>query len=411
MNLLEEPGAPRPLVTALKVVKIEPLEGKDRIELATVGAEGGWRSVVEKGRLRVGSIVAFHEPESYVPTAGPGARACYAFLAPESKAVPGETPLLEEVELPAGHALEGLVFPVEVRRARVKTKKFNTAKGPVYSQGLIVPMSETGLDLTAKSYRDGEDLTAALGVVQYDPELAKAGSKPPDPTDPRLGAWPSDRLPGIDRTDEVRLQSKPGLLQEFHNRSVVVSYKIDGMSITVAKNFDGSATVCSRNRELLRAEGLPPLPAHEHVLASGLIESLPAGYAVQAELAGPGIQKNRAGFPSARLFVFNVFRRFDDEDAFEELPFKSARGFCRDQRILFVPVVMNGWLLKTKPEDGEEARHSVATFVQLANTQKYGNGFHCEGIVVRPEGTFTSEVLGGKRLSFKVISAAWEAAT
>jgi len=47
----------------------------------------------------------------------------------------------------------------------------------------------------------------------------------------------------------------------------------------------------------------------------------------------------------------------------------------------------------------------------MATSQKYGNGFPAEGIVVRPETPETSEALKGSRLSFKVISQEWESRT
>ncbi len=423
MSEIEEESSPRPLVSVQKIVSIDAIPGKDRVSLATL--EGGWKSVVENGKYRAGSLVVFHEPDSYVPVEGPSARPCYSFLLPDSKACPAED---EGRTFSESSATAEDVRDRPTRRTRIRTKKFSTPAGkPVFSQGLIVPMGATEL---AGNYHEGDDLTGALGVIKYDP--SKKGEKIHGPADERLRDWPRDLLQGIERTDEVRLQSHPGLLKEFHGRTVAVTYKIDGASTTIARLFGPAADgiererdliICSRSKEHLRSVA-PPTDILAKVLGFEWLSKIPPGYAIQGELAGPGIQGNRAGFPNVRLYAFNVFRRFSDDDAFEELPFKEARGFCKDHGIPAVPVILSGWLVESKEpfanhvasevEAGNpvptKPRHDVATFVAMATT-KYGNGFACEGIVVRPMTPDTSEILRGKRLSFKCINPNWEAIT
>lgn len=396
----------RTLVTVRKIAKLEPIEGKDRIELAHIGVVGGFRCVVEKG-LRVGALVAYHEPDSFVPTAGPKARACYAFLDKDAKDCPAEIePTLAADGTSTGAeeaAVEALTTP---RRARIRTKRL----GGIYSQGLAVPMAATGLDLTARNYREGDDITEELGVTHYEPTDPVAKER-----EPGLFPWPDAALAGVSRTDETRLQSKPALLEEMRGKAVAITYKIDGQSVTLARACDGTVIVCSRNLEHRTVDG-KNTRLLEQVLSLGVLDKIPPGYCVQGELAGPGIQKNRAGFPTVRLLIFNVFRRYSDDAEFEELDFRSARGFCQDHRLTFVPTVLTGWRVPTKEEVAEAAtagapQYGVDWFVAQANSVDYPNGHPGEGIVVRPMTPTASKVLNGARLSFKVIAPRYEALT
>ena len=56
----------RKLATIRKIDSIDPIEGADAIEVATVG---GWKVVVKKGEYTVDSLAVYFEIDSWIPTA------------------------------------------------------------------------------------------------------------------------------------------------------------------------------------------------------------------------------------------------------------------------------------------------------------------------------------------------------
>ncbi len=396
----------RRLVTLQRVVNLEPIDGKDRIELASIL---GYRCIVKKGAFKLGDLCAFHEVDSNVPTAGPKALPGYTFLDDKAKDCPDETDraIMTDamIDRPASDSpVQGLA----VRRARIKTLKM----GGVYSQGLALPLSELGID--PGPAREDDDVTERLGVTKYEP-AALGSNGAPRPMGKNMRPWPNFAPP---KTDEERLQSRPKLLDEIAGKVCYVTGKIDGSSMTLIRRSTAEPlVVCSRNFRIVPTEGEPLDIFSRAVAELDLASKIPPGYAVQGELAGPGIQKNRAGYPALRFCAFNVFRYFDEDDTSpEQLDFKSARAFCQDHRIQFVPVLWSTWLVCPYPRESTEdyptpQLHDLAFFVKQALGQRFPNGNDAEGIVVRPEVPCESKVLGGRRLSFKVINPSFEAKT
>ena len=363
MNEEENPN-PQPLVSVQRVVDLIPIAEKDRIELAAVN---GYRAVVLKGSAKIGELIAFVEPDACVPV--DAEHGGFLFREADAKA-----------------------HPDGKRRARTRTKKI----GGEWSRGLVVKLADLGID--PKSVKEGDDLTERLDVTKYEaggPRETNGASVAAD--NPGKLPWPGSKLIGISRTDEVRLQSKPELIDELRNKAVIVTVKIDGSSITVARDLDGVVVVCSRNAQWLPVEGEALDPFNAIVAELGIADKLPPGYAIQGEFAGPGIQKNRAGFPSKRVLIFNVFERLHEDDPWSEMPAREARGFCADHGLTPVPVLQRGWII--------DARHTIADFEALALT-KYPNGFPAEGVVVRPEVPIARR--NGSRLSFKLINPEFE---
>ena len=159
----------RKLASVQRVWDIEPIEGADRIELASVL---GWKCVVNKGEFEKGDFGIYFEIDSFLPV-----RPEFEFLRSSSYK---KTDIMGEGFL-------------------LKTKKF---KGQV-SQGLLLPFK--ALDLAPFDYTLGDDLTEKLGVRKYEiEERATTGGN-------IIGMLPYD----VPHTDETRIQAEPGLLQEF----------------------------------------------------------------------------------------------------------------------------------------------------------------------------------------------------
>jgi RNA ligase (TIGR02306 family) len=110
----------------------------------------------------------------------------------------------------------------------------------------------------------------------------------------------------IAKTDEERIQNLASEFDSFRGKDFYVSEKIDGTSFTAFAN-DGEFSVCGRNWQLAEDQ----TNSHWRVVhLLSLHERLPSlgrSLAVQGELVGPGIQKNRYGLKEPTVFVFNVY--------------------------------------------------------------------------------------------------------
>jgi hypothetical protein len=124
----------RKLASIKQITDIRPIEGADKIELASVG---GWNVVVAKDvRHKVGDMVVYCEIDSFIPI-----REEFEFLRKSSYKKMGDQ--------------EGF---------RLKTIKL---RGQV-SQGLILPIHVLPL---LEMVSEGQDVTEMLGIVKYEPPI------------------------------------------------------------------------------------------------------------------------------------------------------------------------------------------------------------------------------------------------
>jgi RNA ligase (TIGR02306 family) len=330
-GVVTEDVVERKLVSIQVVESLAPIEGADQIEQARVM---GWTVVVKKGEFRPGDACVFFEIDSILPASAPWAE----FMKP--------------------------------RGYRVRTLKLRG----VLSQGLALPTAILGGDVP----EFGVDIRDRLGVTKYEPVLPDAREV--------AGAFPAL----VPKTDEIRLQSALGVLDEIRGREFYVSTKLDGTSATFFKSPGGEFIACSRNWALAKG----PNPVWRVAERYGLAERLPEGIAIQGEICGPGIQKNRLGLSEVDVFFFNVY----DARASRHLDFTEFLAFCRDHGLRTVPI--------EREVRGEEARtfeHTLDRWLEAARGIYAGTKSRKEGIVVRPLVEAPSVTLGG-RLSFKVIN-------
>lgn len=323
----------RKLVSIQRVDSVEPIVGADNIVKARVM---GWDVVIKKTELAPGDRCVFFEIDSVLPEGQPWAE----FMRP--------------------------------RGFRVKTARLRG----VLSQGLAMPVDilPAGVALPAI----GTDLGDLLGVVKFEPVLPDAREV--------AGPFPGQ----VPRTDELRLQSALAVLDELRGRDFVVTTKLDGTSATYFRPLDGELVACSRNWALRPG----PNPVWRMAEKYQLATTLPPGVAIQGELCGPGIQKNRLGLAELELFVFSVH---DTRDG-RFLGHDETVRFCAAHGLTPVPVE-----LRVDGDDAATFEHSLAVYLRLAQGLYRGTRSRKEGIVVRPLIEAQSPTLGG-RLSFKVIN-------
>lgn len=211
------------LASAQKIIRLDPIEGADKIEKATVL---GWEIVVKKGEFKGGDLVAYIQIDTVVP----------------------ET---EQFEF------------LRERQFRVRTIKLRKQ----ISQGLVVP-------LPAGNWTEGDDLTSALGVRKFEKggEVPWVQLRKPKvwykrwwyivkfnylvKLFPGMQTFNRNRFPThlVPITDEERIQNIPGVLERYKGKLFYYTEKLDGSSITIIRDRKWTGKpkyrICSRRFEL-----------------------------------------------------------------------------------------------------------------------------------------------------------------
>ena len=320
----------RKLVTVRTIDAINPIDGADAIEVATIG---GWNVVVKKGEVKAGDPCVYFEIDSFLPDGNPA----WQFLVDKQP---------REFEGVRGH--------------RLRTVKL---RGQI-SQGFIVPLTalpqvvtewdricnQPGLKAANTTIHD-VDFSELLGIKKWEAPL------PAELAGQAEGLFPSF----IRKTDQERCQNLIGEIFGYEdtitevenfanlpeeaftkghfrrvdgkvfkvtpakvdrNAKYEVTIKLDGSSCTVfARAVVGEdpslvqveSGVCSRNLQLKVNEANADNTFISVALKSGLLGVLEqfardgdGSFAVQGELMGPGIQGNRENLKVHQLYVFDV---------------------------------------------------------------------------------------------------------
>ncbi len=336
----------RALATVERIAELRPIENADSIQIAKVR---GWDVVVRIGEFEVGEKVVYFEIDTFLPLDNPA----YTFLAPRGAR---KDPSHDDIE---GHVL--------------KTAKMRG----IYSQGLVLPLTEVPLAVLAP---EGADVSDLAGVWKWDPPI------PAELAGSAKGPFPSV----IRKTDEERIQNMPWVFEPDIdlNGGWIATEKIDGSSMTVYIK-DGVPGVASRNWDLEETSynSMWKL-ARELGIIEWLEEYYPTGYAaIQGEIFGPGIQGNPL---DVKTVQFRMFTLLDHEQG--DIP----RGYWPIGEIGFGAEAVP---LHRLPYPGtiEEALEQVENLKSLVNPQR-----PVEGIVWR--NTRASHFKNGARASWKAIS-------
>lgn len=214
------------LASIQKILSLAPINGADLIETATVL---GWEVVVKKGEFAVGDLCCYIQIDTVVP----------------------ETDQFEFLR---------------DRKFRVRTIKLKKQ----ISQGLIIPIGKWKGGLS-----EGDDVTGYAGVKKYE----KPDNNPERYEKPRMPkVWYKKWIylfkynilykafPNLQRkqrspfpthlvsiTDEERIQNIPRVLEQYKGKQFVVSYKLNGSSITIIHSKvlgKSKFRICSRRFEL-----------------------------------------------------------------------------------------------------------------------------------------------------------------
>lgn len=275
----------RKLASIQSILDICPIDGADRIEIATIK---GWQCVVGKDEFHVGDQIVFLEIDSV-------------------------TPQIETFKL------------LKDSNYRVKTRRFRKQ----ISQGLCLPLSilserETN-DGTKFSglYADGQDVTDILNITKYEPYI------PANLAGIVKGNFPEF----LHKTDEERINNAPNILNRHKNKEFYMSEKLDGSSMTVYYN-NGVFGVCSRNLDLTETEDNTFWKTARKLRIDQSLRGC-GNYAIQGELIGNGIQDNKYNLPGVEFRAFNVY----DIDAHRYLDLEDFKRFIAACRLQTIPLL------------------------------------------------------------------------
>ncbi len=323
----------RKLASIQRIRALDPIPDADAIERTTVL---GWELVVKRGEFAVGDLCVYCEIDALLPE-----RPEFEFLRPRKF-------IVRTVRL-RGQISQGIAFPLAI-----------------LPHG--TPIAE------------GTDVTAALDVTKYEP-----------PVPAHFGGQVKGPFPSfVPKTDETRVQVLEEVLARHRGVTFTVTEKLDGTSLTCYLR-DGVFGVCSRSLDLVEsAENLYWQAVRRYDIEAKL-RALGGNVAVQGELVGEGIQKNRLGLSGVQLFLFNIF----DIDRYA---FRDVAAFAATARTLDLPTVP---LVDASFVLAEGVR--VSALIALADGRSALNGaVRREGLVFRPLTETIDPELG--RLSFKAIS-------
>lgn len=267
----------RKLASIQRIKALEPIEGADAIEKATVL---GWQLVVKKGEFQVGDLCVYCEIDSLMPDVQ-----MFEFLKPRGMRI-------KTIRL-LGQISQGICFPPSILPA-------NT------------------------SLEEDTDVTEVLGITKYEPPI------PANLAGKAKGLFPSF----ISKTDETRVQVLQELLNKYEGISCYIAEKLDGSSVTYYIR-NGEFGVCSRNLELLEDDTNSMWKVAREMDIENKLKGLGKNFALQGEIIGEGIQGNKLKIKGQTVRFFNAFLI----DTYSFLSFADFQKLMQDLNLPTVPIL------------------------------------------------------------------------
>lgn len=347
----------RKLASIQRILALNKVENSDNLEIATIL---GWNVVVRVGEVKLGQLAVYCEIDSMLPNSD---------WLPEAIQKRIETQNNKDY-------------------FRVKTIKLRGA----LSQGVIVPMPNVVLQEISKQNLnidecEGMDVTNILQIKKYSIDVDDVVHQ----RNPRVKVktFPTDVL---DKTEEDRIQSNPKMLKQLLGKPYIISEKHDGTSATYLIHPDSNEfLVCSRNQIRPPNDNPENQPddsywkiAKELNIESILREN--PDLALQGEICGPSIQKNRLNFKHQRLHIFTIV----NIKTRQRLHYDDMINFCKTYKLDVVTLLERG---ESFPYD------NVPILLQKAEGKYPGTKNEREGIVIRSiDGILSFKVISNKYL-------------
>lgn len=315
----------RKLATIRKIAAIEPIEGADAIEVATVG---GWKVVVKKGEFAVDSLALYIEIDAWVPT--------------------DIAPFLSKGKEP--REFEG------VKGERLRTVKL---RGQI-SQGLLLPIPEDTIKGAGSLIAEGLDLTDHLGIIKWE-----------RPMNAQLAGMARGNFPSVvPKTDQPRLQNLTRQFAEYQQDTWSITEKLDGSSCTFYLDDEDVFHVCSRNLDLKEDEANSFWKvARKFNIEDIMRRNFMKGMAIQGEMIGEGIQGNQYKV-SLDFYVYDMYNTHTGQYI---LPVQ-LKAACERLGLKHVPILC---------ENTEIKEQTIQSLLEYAEGKSMLNGSNREGVVFR----------------------------
>ena len=355
----------RKLATIVEIESCDPIPDTERLSVATMKGKG-WKVVTARDEFHSGDLAVYFEIDSFLPSEDNRFEflkdRCLKKFVSKSGNVLREGIRIKTIKL-RGVISQGLLMPISAFPEITET--MSESNGVKFFHTPIALCSEEDAakcaELEGKSVEElidgdwkylrqavGSDVTKLLKVEHYDevkeqlqPQTGNAISAD------AMGSFPSAWIP---KSDEERIQNLGDWFDKMKGREFQVSVKADGTSCTIAYSptidFDNPQIVCSRNLRLKRETASGAIPvywqvAEKYNILGKLAEALVGGmeYAIQGEIVGPGIQKDRN---KENEYIFKCFRIWDIAHQKFLNPNETV-NFCKEFDIHHVEVLATGF--------------------------------------------------------------------
>ncbi len=348
----------RKLATLKNIDNIQPIEGADKIELATVG---GWKVVVGKDEgYKIGDLVVYCEVDSFLPIKNE-----FEFLRKSSfkKMLDREGFRLKTIKL-RGQISQGLILPLSVLEGE-EEMKIGISEQPWGPQLQLGPYDD------ALVIEEGVEVTNYLDIIKYEPPI------PAELAGVVKGGFPSF----IPKTDEERIQNLTKEFDTWKGKTFYVTEKLDGSSTTFYFKDDVFG-ICGRNWEYEESDTNTYWRVAREYDLENKMKDFGLNISIQGELIGEGIQGNPYKLKGQTVRLFNLF----DIDLQEYHNLPMFEGVCNRFKMEMVPVLEKNFTLPNSIED----------LISFADAKSELNpNFDREGVVIRSL---------DRTISFKVIS-------
>jgi hypothetical protein len=374
-----------------RITAIEPIINKKGETMNNVSAQVlGWQCMVKPNEFQVGDLVIYVEPGAIMPP-----KPEYEFLAKYN--------------------------------FRVKTQQY--FQGSYISQGLILPLPADSYILG--QYEEGEDVTKLLEITKYytKAELSEFEEEERQIRNTQnklkkfmmryswfrrlfLSRKQKFGFPyWVSKTEESKIQNIPQVLEQFKDKEVYITEKIDYQSVTftgkMVPRFNSSLgklfpkkyqfVVCSRNLTTNDKNSLYWKIAQKYNIEQILKEN--PTLTIQGEQGDTKVQGNKYGIKEPTMWVFNII----DHEKNYHFNWLEMLEFCKRYNLQYVPLLAEDNALNLVQQPLKNLGSTVQELVEFSKGKSVVNSkVEREGIVVRCIEN------GKKLLSFKVINPNFE---
>ena len=337
----------RKLATIQKILSINPIENADAIEVAQIL---GWKIVVKKNEFKIGDLVVYCEIDSLLPEIQ------------EFEFLRNNKFIIRTVKF-RGQISQGICFPLTILPNELQWHFNEMIKSSI--------ILHTSLDNII-----GKDVTNILGITKYEPPI------PAELNGNVKGAFPSFLI----IANEERIQNLIQIPIEYSGQEFITTEKLDGSSSTFYwKN--GEFGVCGGNWEYYESLTQSMWKFAKQNYLEEKMGELGRNLALQGEIIGEGIQKNKYKLKGQTVKFFRVF----DIDKYEYLSYEEMVDIIENKfKLQTVPIIDWNYILPSSIDEILEYAENKSTL----NPQS-----EREGIVF-----VKHELKNQGRLSFKAVS-------